>query len=691
MIYYIYGDLMNKVEILAPVGNTDMLVAAVRSGADAVYLGLENFNARRNAENFTIDSLKEAVAFCHSRGVKVYLTLNIMLSDKETEEAVKQTSLAANCGIDGVITADIGFATLLHKALPSLPIHASTQMTVHSPAALKPLKEMGFSRVVVSREMSKTELIDFCSEAKKQDMEVEVFVHGALCMCMSGQCLLSAQLGGRSGNRGLCAGPCRLPFSAIGGENYDLSLKDLSLVPYLNELKDMGVVSFKIEGRMKRPEYVAAATAVCRQMLDEGRVDPKINSALLAVFSRSGFTDGYYTGKLGKDMFGIRTKDDVIASDDAFSTIHELYRNERQSVGINGEIIIKENAPSTLTVTDGVNTTTAFGDIPEKALNRPLNKDAVFERVSKTGGTPYFFENLTVNLDDGLILRASSLNALRRDALDKLSVLRAKTENFTPDFSCFERGENKSSADIKTYARIDNAEQLTEGLKSCDMFIVPIDIDLEELKEYTNIAVELPRGISNEAYIKSRLVSFKEKGIDTAFCSTLAAAQLAKEVGLNIAANFGFNVYSSYTAAYHKEQRSKAVVLSPEILLKDAAKISADIDKGIISYGRLPLMLTRNCPIKNKMTCAECKRNRSLIDRKTEKFPVMCKNGYSELYNSKVIWLADRQSELKDLNFQILYFTDETKEQIETVIKAYENAEPPKTDFTRGMYYRGVE
>ena len=682
---------MSKVEILAPVGNFEMLTAAVRCGADAVYLGLEEFNARRNAENFTIESLKDAVAFCHIRGVKVYLTLNIMLSDTETEEAVKQTVAAANCGIDGVITADIGFATLLHKVLPSLPIHASTQMTVHSSSAIKPLKEMGFSRVVVSREMSKTELLKFCLDAKKQDMEVEVFVHGALCMCMSGQCLLSAQLGGRSGNRGLCAGPCRLPFSAVGGENYDLSLKDLSLVPYLNELKSMGVASFKIEGRMKRPEYVAAATAVCRQMLDEGRVDERINNALSAVFSRSGFTDGYYTEKLGKDMFGIRTRDDVIASDDAFSVIHELYRNERQSVEINGEIIITENTPSCLTVNDGLNTVTVYGDIPEKAINRPLDKDSVLERVSKTGGTPYFFENLTANLDDALILRASSLNALRRDALDKLSSLRAKTEELSPDYSCFGKGENKEYSGIKTYARIDNASQLTDALKSVCTLIVPIDINLEELKDYNNLAVELPRGISNEQYIKERLILFKEKGIDTAFCGTLAASEIAKEIGLNTVANFGFNVYSSYTAKYHKEQGAKAVVLSSEILLKDAAKISADINKGIISYGRLPLMLTRNCPVKNKINCSECKRSGSLTDRKGEKFPVMCRNGYSELYNSKVIWLADRQNEFSNIDFQILYFTTETKEEIESVITAYKNSEPPKTDFTRGMYYRGVE
>lgn len=682
---------MQNVEVLAPVGNNDMLTAAVRSGADAVYLGLEEFNARRNAENFTIDSLLEAVAFCHVRGVKVYLTLNIMISDKEVEDAVKKTVAAAECGIDGVITADIGFVSLLHKVLPSLPIHASTQMTVHSPSAIKPLKEMGFSRVVVSREMSKTELEKFCREAKKQNMEVEVFVHGALCMCMSGQCLLSAQLGSRSGNRGLCAGPCRLPFSVLGGDNYDLSLKDLSLVPYLNELKDMGVSSFKIEGRMKRPEYVAAATYVCRQMLDEGRVDPDINEALSAVFSRSGFTDGYYTGKLGKDMFGIRTKDDVIAADDAFSVIHELYRNERQSVKISGEISVTENKPASLAVSDGVNTVTVFGDVPEKAINRPLDNTSLYERISKTGSTPYYFENIKVSLADGLILKASSLNALRRDALDKLSEMRVKIKKVSPDYSHFTQHNNIKQSKLKTLARIDNASQLTDALNGCDTVIVPINIDTENLPSGINLAVELPRGISDEECVLERLESFKEKGIDTAFCSTLAAAELAKKVGFNRVSDFGFNIFNSYSAMYHKEQGAVALVLSPEILLRDAVKISADIDKGIISYGRLPLMLSRNCPVKNRMSCKDCKRSRSLIDRKGMEFPVRCRNGYSELLNSKVIWLADRKDELQGLDFQILYFTTETPEEIDSVIKAYKNGDSASFEFTRGLYYRGVE
>lgn len=681
-----------KPEVLSPVGNREMLTAAVRSGADAVYLGLDSFNARRNAENFTVDSLREAVEFCHIRGVKVYLTLNILISDAEMKEAIEQTVEAAKAGIDGVITADIGFVQTLHKVIPELPIHASTQMTVHSPSAIKPLREMGFSRVVVSREMSRPELAAFCEEAKAQNMEVEVFVHGALCMSMSGQCLLSAMLGGRSGNRGLCAGPCRLPFEARNGNGYDLSLKDLSLIPYLNELKEMGVSSLKIEGRMKRPEYVAAATAACRQMLDNGFVEENISSALEKVFSRSGFTDGYYTGKIGRDMFGIRTKEDVTAADTVFASLHELYRNDRQSIHLYGSAEIKEGRPITLTVNDGENTVTVSGDIPEKAINRPMDEASVLEKLNKTGGTPYYFENLSVNIDGGLMLRVSSLNALRRDALDKLSALRAKLPEITPDYSALKNYEKDyEPKKLKTVIRLDSINQLTEKAGEADLVLIPINTDPALLPDKVTFAVELPRGISNESYILGRLRLFKEKGIDIAFCSTLAATELAKKAGFKTVSHFGYNTYNSASADYHKGQGSLAVVLSPELLLSEAKSVSADIPKGIISYGRLPLMLTRNCPIRNGLSCAECGRNETLTDRKNTQFPVRCQNGYSELLNSKVIWLADRKSEISGLDFELLYFTDETYDRVDEVIAAYRNGASPDTDFTRGLYFRGVE
>ena len=323
-----------KGEILSPVGSWEMLEAAVKSGADAVYLGAKDFSARRNAQNFTNEELKKAVEYCHIRGVKVYLTLNILIKDSELESAFELAKNAYNSGIDGIIVQDLGLAKVLHDYLPELPLHASTQMSVHSISALPILSRLGFTQVVVAREMSLEDLTEFCKEAKKYNITVEVFVHGALCMSVSGQCLLSAYLGSRSGNRGLCAGPCRLPFKADGGTGYDLSLKDLSLLEYIKELYEIGVRSFKIEGRMKRPEYVAAATYACKQALESGKVDCELSNTLQNVFSRSGFTSGYLENKLGKDMFGIRTKEDVISADKAFPLLHELYRKERKSVAV---------------------------------------------------------------------------------------------------------------------------------------------------------------------------------------------------------------------------------------------------------------------------------------------------------------------------------------------------------------------
>ena len=683
---------MKEVEILAPVGNTEMLVAAVRSGADAVYRGLDGFNARRNAENFTEEQLEEAVEFCHIRGVKVYLTLNIIIRDDEMQSALSQTIKAARAGIDGIITADIGFASAIHKILPDLAIHASTQMTVHSPSALKPLSKMGFSRVVVSREMSKTELEEFCKEARNENIEVEVFVHGALCMSMSGQCLLSAILGGRSGNRGLCAGPCRLPFAAEKGSGYDLSLKDLSLIPYLLELKDMGVSSFKIEGRMKRPEYVAAAVYSCRQMRDKGFVDEDIADGLEKVFSRSGFTDGYYKNELGRGMFGIRTKEDVASSDTVFARIHQLYRTERQSVEIFVKVTVKTGELICLEVSDGEKTVTVKGNRPEEAIKRPIDVDTVREQLSKTGGTPYFIKEFEAEVEDGLSVRMSELNSLRREALEGLSRLRAAKGDIVinDEVGIKKDTARKDKPRLKTYCRVESISQLTGTV---DMFILSFDIDPDKIPNDIDImiAVELPRGISNEKAIKARLKAFRQRGIELAFCSTLAAAELARGEGFRIVADYGFNTYNSYSADYHRERGAEAVVLSPEMKLNEAKAISTDIEKGIISYGRLPLMLTRNCPVKNGISCAECKRGKGLVDRKSVEFPIRCSGGYSELLNSRVIWLADRQDELSGLDFQILYFTDEAADRVLEVIEAYKDKKAPDCDYTRGLYFRGVE
>lgn len=679
---------MNNIcEILAPVGSEEMLIAAVRCGADAVYLGAKEFSARRNAENFGLGGLKNAIEYCHIRGVKVYLTLNILIKEKEIESAFNLARDAYNLGIDGIIIEDLGLAKILRKKIPKLKLHASTQMSVHSASALHILKEMGFVRVVAAREMSKSDLISLCQKAKELDMEIEVFVHGALCMCLSGQCQLSAFLGGRSGNRGLCAGPCRLPFKAEKGTGYDLSLKDLSLLDYLGELKEMGVVSFKIEGRMKRPEYVAAAVTAARQSLDKGYVDFEIGETLKSIFSRSGFTDGYYADALGKDMFGIRTKEDVVSANKAFPILHELYRAERKSVPISVKAEVLENKPITLTLSDCKNTVTATGDAPQKAKNKPTTYDDVLKNITKFGGTPYFDESSAVNLDDGLFVPASALNELRREAVEQLDILRAETKNHS-------NAEYKNIISVsaekqpKLVCRFENESQIPKDLSGISAVIYPLENDPIDFKDKLKI-VDIPRGIISEKVIENRLKLFKEKGYETALCGNLATVQIAKSQGFKIIADTGLNIFNSESVKKAEELSLNAVTLSYELSLEEI-KFNSALPLGLVAYGNVPLMLFKNCPIKNGKSCSECNKNGVIVDRMGIEFPIRCRMGFSEMLNSVPIWLADRQKELTHLDFLTLHFTNESRERVEAVINAYKNCSSPDVKYTRGLYFKGT-
>ena len=679
-----------KGEILSPVGSFEMLEAAVKSGADAVYLGAKDFSARRNAQNFTKEEIKKAVEYCHIRGVKTYLTLNILLKDEELEKAFLLARDAYNMGIDGIIVQDLGFAKILKDYLPELPLHASTQMSVHSKSALPLLKQLGFTQVVVSREMSKNDLEEFCKEAEKYNITVEVFVHGALCMCVSGQCLLSAFLGSRSGNRGLCAGPCRLPFKVKGGTGYDLSLKDLSLLEYITELYGMGVRSFKIEGRMKRPEYVAAATYACKQALYEGSVEKNLNETLQNVFSRSGFTSGYYQNKLGKEMFGIRTKEDVISADKAFPLLHELYRKERKSVAVTIKAEVLKNKPISLTISDGENAVTVTGNIPQPAKTKAVTKEDITENITKLGSTPYYHTDCEVVLDGGLFAAKGELNELRRTACEMLDSKRAKV-NRTQSNTEFKLNKTKSgkTAVPQIYIRVENKDQIPSSLKGISALIVPLEKDFEPFLGVKNI-VEIPRGIVSESLIENRLKIYKQKGFDTALCGNIAAVTIAKQNGFEVLADTGLNVLNSFSLKTLSELNVKSAVLSAEILLEDVKELDNELPKGIISYGNIPLMLFKNCPVKNGITCKECKQNGSITDRKGTVFPVRCRMGYSELLNSVPICLSDKQDLLSWLDFQILYFTKETKEQTEKIIADYIYKNPPENKYTRGLYFRGV-
>lgn len=677
-----------KPEILSPVGSPESLQAAVRSGADAVYIGAKRFSARRNADNFDDNDIKDTVSYCHIRGVKVYLALNIMIKQSELADAFVVAKQAYECGVDAIIISDLGLASLIHKHIPDLQLHASTQMTVHSSACLSTLKELGFTRVVVSREMSKQELVEFCQEANKIGIEVEVFVHGALCMSVSGQCLLSSVLGARSGNRGLCAGPCRLPFKASGGTGYDLSLKDLCLYEYIDELKEMGVSSLKIEGRMKRPEYVSAATAACRQAVDNGFIEPKLFKTLQGVFSRSGFTDGYYNGNLGRDMFGIRTKDDVVSAGDTYSYLHEIYRAERKNVPVKMKAEIFADKPITLTMSDGKNIVTVQGDIPQTAKNKPTQKDTVCDNITKLGNTPYFCEYISVNLDEGLFVAASALNALRRDATEQLDNKRSELNIVDCTIPPIDTSSNLNGKK-QFIVRFANTSQIPHKLDNIMAVILPFECNIPQI-DGVEIIAELPRYIANEKWVIKRLKLLKQQGVITAYCGNLSAVAIAKSLGFTVVGAIGLNTNNSESIKAYNKIGVDKLILSAEISIKEIKNISTHIPVGIFAYGKLPLMLTRNCPVKNGKICTECDKKGVLLDRKGIKFPVMCQAGYSELLNSAPLYMADRLDEIPSVDYLLLYFTNENADQTGKIINAYNHGEKPNGEYTRNLYYRDL-
>ncbi len=680
-----------KGEILAPAGNRAMLEAAVRCGADAVYFGARDFSARGRAENFSLEEIGEAVKYCRIRGVKTYLAMNTLIKDSELEAALTLAKQAYLKGIDAIIVQDTGLAALLREHIPGLPLHASTQMSVHSPSALPLLKEAGFVRVVAAREMTREELAEFCRAAADLGLEVEVFVHGALCMSVSGQCLLSAFLGSRSGNRGLCAGACRLPFKSAAGNEYALSLKDLSLLSHLTELAEMGVASFKIEGRMKRPEYAAAATAAAYLARENGFVPEGLAATLKNVFSRSGFTDGYYSARRDSSMFGIRTREDAAASDKAFAEIHGLYRAERQSVDISLSLTAEKEKPLTLTVSDGTETVTVRGEIPQAAEKRATDSSRLEAAVNKFGSTPYAVSEISVHCDDGLFIPASEINSLRRRAAEELDALRGRCDraDFPLKFTGSKavRGKNKGS---KLYVRFFSAEQIPQWDYLPDGVIFPLEKEPPEIPCGLEKIAEIPRFAPNEDYIRERLLLFKRHGFTLAACGNAAAVALAREAGFGVIADTGLNTYNTAAVKAAVGMGAERIVLSSEMLLSDINRLSSPVPIGIIAYGRVPLMLYRACPVSGARGCAECGGNGRLTDRLGTEFAVQCRHTCSELLNSVPIWLADRKAELNALDFTVLYFTTEDRQRVAEVMAAYRDGMPPDVKFTRGLFYRGL-
>lgn len=686
----------NKIEILAPAGSMDSVAAAVRSGADAVYLGEKEFSARSSAHNFDENELIEAVRYCHIHSVKVYVTINTIVFDDEMQRMKEAILLAARADVDALIVQNMGVAKLARQLVPSMHLHASTQMSVHSYLGVKALYEMGFERVVVSREMSKAEL----EKAAQIPVELEVFVHGALCMCVSGQCYFSAMLGSRSGNRGACAQPCRLPFS-VGKvkDGHALSLKDNSIIPYITQLEEMGVASAKIEGRMKRPEYVSAAVRACKEQRDNGFISGDTAEILKSVFSRTGFTDGYYTGKTGYEMFGYRRKNDVVAADEKlFAKIRRSYKDELSNIAISGIFTAKIGENPTLEISDGSHTVKVSSDfVCQKAEKVALDKAKCETQLKKTGSTAYFFDSLSINTEDSLSLPLSVLNAMRRDALARLDDLRAVWHNYIinnveitePDTSLVPKGNS-------IRARMTTAK-FSPAFKECELVYVPIFTDSEKLKSLIangyNIGVEIPRGLfKNEDRIAKRLAEVKQLGINDALCGNLAAVYMAKSEKMRVHGGFGLNLVNTYDLLWAEEYGFEDVELSFELTFERINRLGGTIKRGIITYGHLPLMLTVNCPAKSEnISCKTCKNSSKMTDRKGEKFPLKCDGICTEVLNCVPLYISEKEFSTLSTSFYSLRLTVEN--YVESVKSMCEFTENPmlKVKSTRGLYLRGVK
>lgn len=687
---------LSKIEILAPAGGFDSVISAVRSGADAVYLGAKEFSARASAKNFDNEELKNAIDYCHERDVLVYLTINTVVFDSELPALCELVKFASNANIDAVIVQSLGVAKLVKSISPNLPIHGSTQMSVHSLSGAKMLYELGFKRVVLAREMTRDEIKHIADNCP---IELEVFVHGALCMCMSGQCYFSAMLGSRSGSRGACAQPCRLPFSVGNSKDgYALSLKDNSLIDYIGDMAEIGVVSAKIEGRMKRPEYVATAVKACKESRDLGFVTEDTGESLASVFSRTGFTDGYYTDNRGYEMFGIRQKENVVSANEKFlAKIRTQYKDEVQKIKISFDFVAEINKNPTLTVSDGKNSVTINGDIIcEKALNKPLSYEKVTAQLQKTGSTPYLAENINCKLQEDVTLPLSAINKLRREALEQLAVLRTKRtpypicDNINLDFT----PSNKILS--KKYAKVHTAN-LGNAFKDFDLVFVPLFTDDEQIKSLINqgfnIGAEIPASMfAREDKISARLKQLKNLGVTHVYCQNIGAVYLAKQENLNIHGGFRLNFTNTLDLMFAQEYGFTDTELSIEITLEQAELLGGDIDRGVMTYGYLPLMITRNCPNKSKnISCSDCKNKSKMQDRKGKSFILKCNGETCEILNCVPVKMTDKLNLLKNLSFHSMHFNVENYvESVETISDFNSNL-LFFNDFTRGLYFRGVK
>ena len=688
---------MANIEILAPVGSEEMLHAAVFSGADAVYLGFSGFNARTGAGNFDADSLKEAVRFCHARGVKVHVALNTTVYGGELASLCDAIRAVAASGADAVICQDLAVATLIGKIAPQLPRHGSTQMSVHTLQGALELKELGFTRVVLARELSLPEVEQITRHC---GIETECFVHGALCMCVSGQCYMSAFLGGRSGNRGSCAGPCRLPFEANAlpegkpGRLHHLSLKDNSVIDKLDQLQAIGVASAKIEGRLRTPEYVAAAVSACLAGR-EGRAYDR--DLLKNAFSRSGFTSGYLDGKIDGTMFGVRSEADAERTKKTLPALRELYRRERSRVPVRMKLEIEEGGEKLTVIDADGNKAFAYGDFePQPARADPT--ESLKRSLAKTGGTPFAAENIEVEMDEGpWFVPGSTVNELRREALDALLKKREVLRPWPVQDVELEPLPQRTLPPHRTLrARFERWDQVPEqALSGVEYLILPIAQADRVPREWRGkTLLELPRVMFGklEEDTARRVAATQDAGFAGYEVSNIAHLRLCR--GLPMSGGFGLNVTNQVAAQFYADNGLGSVLILPETKDSDISTIAPThagkpVPTGVLVYGHMPLMVTRACPLQNIHDCAHCDKTGVLTDRKAKKFPVRCGMGVRTIYNPVPIYMGDKPGALT-VDYGVAYFTLESREEAAAILDNIRVHAPFEGDFTRGLYFKGT-
>ena len=703
-------------ELLAPAGGREALVAAVQSGADAVYMGFGAFNARRSARNFSDEEFRAAVSYCHLRGVKVYLTLNTLVTDRELPLLADAARVASECGVDAILVQDWGVLATLQKIIPDVPLHASTQMSLHTLSGVKESARLGMTRAVLARELSCGEIAEIC---QKSPIEIETFVHGALCMCYSGQCEMSAVIGRRSGNRGACAQPCRLPYGFSGKANaHPLSLKDACLAPFVPEMMDMGVACLKIEGRMKRPEYVAAVTEIYARLLREHRAPTTDEQKRLALaFSRDGFTEGYYRGVRGREMFGTRPEN-ARWPEDWFAEVRARYEKENlRLVPLALNCTIRAGQPMTLTAEDADgHRVTVTGAVPEAARSRAVTAEEVEARLKKTGGTAFTVDLCAVTLDNGLAVSAGALNALRREALSQMEALRtAVPARRTFDFVPPKTVKNSADKPLLTVS-LHRAAQLSEELIALSpaRVYLPVELlpqlDLAPYRGRTDFFALLPRiyRTQDEPMLRALLEDGVKKGATGVSIANLGHLSLVRGLDITLHGDWALNVYNSAALSFWKKEGLSSACASFELRDAQLRDLSKCLPCEAIVYGRLPLMVTENCLNANESGCryfkerpasvpadGACASAPELTDRRGEHFPVLRAWGCrSEIENGKILYLADKAKDWQSLGlrFAQLRFTTESASECVRVLRAYqgETVEAPE-NITRGLFYRGAE